>query len=161
MVRIFFFVLGYVVSESDLTNMKDILIIFTVLLLLLITISTLGGSLSFVAKNGRNEYYTDASTAQESGSVSIPQPGSVKKQEFTHQPSHAPSHAAKKAASFTQPTSPAVTKTVVPAAKSETFADKIASDKIASDKIASDKVEADKTASDKIEGFEGPMYATA
>lgn len=42
--------------------MKDILIIFTVLLLLLITISTLGGSLTFVNRSGGAEYFTDSTT---------------------------------------------------------------------------------------------------
>lgn len=39
--------------------MRDILIIFTVLLLLLITISTLGGSLTFVHNEHGREYFTD------------------------------------------------------------------------------------------------------
>lgn len=44
--------------------MKDILVIFTVLLLLLIIISTLGGSLSFIGKNGSPEYFTEDDAAK-------------------------------------------------------------------------------------------------
>lgn len=44
--------------------MNDILIIFTVLLLLLITISTLGGSMSFIGKYGGSEYFTSENASK-------------------------------------------------------------------------------------------------
>lgn len=68
--------------------MKDILIIFAILLLLLITISTLGGSLTFVG-SGRSEYFTDT--------VPIPKP----KQSFT-QPTHKPPAGPKPKEKFTE-----------------------------------------------------------
>lgn len=127
--------------------MKDILIIFTVLLLLLITISTLGGSLSFVAKNGRNEYFSDASSTAKG--VVIPQPVGVKKPPAAPTAVATPADA-KKAASFTQLTSPAVAKAVaspVTTAQAATTASK--------------ETLTAKSLGDKIEGFEGPMYAIA
>lgn len=121
--------------------MKDILIIFTILLLLLITISTLGGSLSFVGK-GQNEYYTNAQpnanpSANESARAAkntqkIPKPF-VTKQAFTQAtPAPPPSQAAK-----------------TPAAKAALAV---------ANATSSDTTPA--PAAD-IEGFEGPMYATA
>lgn len=111
--------------------MKQILIIFTVLLLLLITISTLGGSLSFIGK-GQNEYYTDAVNKN---TKHIPKP----KQAFTQVAAPpVPAVPAKIAKAVATP-APAATANPAAPASSSTAA----------------------PATTDIEGFEGPMYATA
>lgn len=105
--------------------MRDILIIFTVLLLLLITISTLGGSLTFVNKVGGTEYFTDMPTAKKADATKSTTP--------------------KDLAKFTQPG-----KTTPPLQKITPTLD-----------VKGTASTAPKTVDTFVEGFEGPIYATA
>lgn len=115
--------------------MRDILIIFTVLLLLLITISTLGGSLNFVNKNGGAEYFTDP--------VKVDSKAKPLKQPFTQPKTAAPSDdAAARAAVAAAAAKPKVT---FAQPKHTTAAE----------------ASAVKPTQQVVEGFEGPIYATA
>lgn len=115
--------------------MRDILIIFTVLLLLLITISTLGGSLTFVNKTGGTEYFTDpvkVDTKTQPLKQPLTQPKTATLSDEAAARAAVASSAAKPKVSFTQPKNTSATAT-----------------------------SAGKPTQQVVEGFEGPIYATA
>lgn len=132
--------------------MKDILIIFTILLLLLIVISTLGGSLSFIGK-GQNEYYTNAARPKQAHPDA--HPAHAHAENFSNTQKIPKPFVTKQA--FTQAAPPAATATPPLTLTAKTPAAKAA---IAVANASSSPAPDTAPASD-IEGFEGPMYATA